>query len=89
MALNAQSLARIGSVPYSAGEAKSLFLYATDDTFANITGANYFNGATKTLKKGDVIMCTCSLSAAPTVTAVVVTSASGAAAVTVAVEKLA
>jgi len=89
MALNTQSLARIGSVPYAAGEAKSLYLYATDDTFANITGGNYFNGATKILKKGDVIICTCSLGGVPTVTMVVVTSASQAAVVTVAVEKLA
>lgn len=88
MALNAQSLARIGSVPYSAGEGKSLYLYATADAFAAVTASGYFNGATKSLRKGDVIITMCSLDGTPTTTMVGVTSASGAAIVTTAVEKL-
>lgn len=84
MALNTQSLARMGSVPYSAGDAKSLYFYATGDTVANLLAANYFNGATKMLNKGDVILAACVLGGTPTTTHLVVTSAKGAAVVTVA-----
>ncbi|WP_398468526.1 hypothetical protein [Tardiphaga sp.] len=84
MALDAQSLMRFASVPFSAGESKSAFLYATNDTVTQVLASGYFNGATKTLRKGDQILCSCVNGGTPTTTHLVVTSASGAATVTTA-----
>ncbi|OKO67882.1 hypothetical protein AC629_42450 [Bradyrhizobium sp. NAS80.1] len=75
----------MGSVPFSAGNGKSLYFYATGDTVANILAANYWNNATKQLRKGDVIIASCVNGGTPTCTALNVTSADNAAAVTVAV----
>lgn len=85
MALDLQSLSRLGSTPLAASDANSLYLYATNDTVANLIAANYWNNATKRLRKGDVIIASCVNSGTPTCTALVVTSADNAAVVTVAV----
>lgn len=85
MPLDIQSLKRVDAVPLSAGEAKSLHLYATNDNLAGVSGSGYFNNATKQLRKGDLIICSLVNSGTPTCTLLVVTSASGAATVTTAV----
>ena len=51
MAFNAQSLARACSVPYAAGDVKSLHLYATGDALATVSASGYFNAATKSFWK--------------------------------------
>jgi hypothetical protein len=85
MALNAQSLTRVASVPYAAGDANSLFFYATADTVANCIASGYFNNATKTLRKGDLILISAVNGGTPTCSLCTVTSADNAATVTTAV----
>lgn len=87
MALDTQSLVRNGSVPYGAGEVKSLFLYATPDSVATVSASGYFNGATNTLRKGDRIEVFAALGGTPDGVALMVTSATGAATVTTAATK--
>lgn len=84
MALDKQSLTRIHATPRAAGASKSLFHYVTDDTVANILASGYFNGATKELEKGDIIIASCVNGGTNTCTTCVVTSATGAATVTTA-----
>lgn len=85
MALNTQSLARVCATPYAAGESKSIYHYCTADTVAAVIASGYFNGATKILRKGDIIEAACVLDGTPTTCKVIVTSATGAATVTTAV----
>jgi hypothetical protein len=86
MALDAKSLKRIEAVPFAAGASRSIFLYAapSPDSVANCLAAGYFNLATKTLRKGDLIVISAFNGAASTCSLCTVTSADGAAAVTTA-----
>ena len=86
MALDVRSLKRIEHVPVSAGASRSLYLYAAPsaDAVANCLAAGYFNGATKSLRKNDLILISAWNGAAPTCTLCTVTSADGAATVTTA-----
>jgi hypothetical protein len=86
MALDARSLKRIEAVPVSAGVGRSLYLYSAPsaDTVANCLTAGYFNGATKALRKNDLILASAWNGATPTCTLLTVTSADGAATVTTA-----
>ncbi|MBP1296618.1 hypothetical protein [Bradyrhizobium elkanii] len=84
MALDKNSLARLGSVPYAAADAVSLFLYATNDTVTQCIASGYFNGSTKTLRKGDLILISAVNGGTPTCSLCVVTSADNAATVTTA-----
>lgn len=84
MALNTQSLARMGSVPYAAADAVSLYLYATADTVTQCLASGYFNNATKQLSKGDLIIISAVQGGTPTCSLCVVTSADKAATVTTA-----
>ena len=85
MALDVLSLARVGSVPYGAGDVKSKWFYATADAQATVAASGYFNSATKKLNKGDVIEVAGALGGTPTTSSYIVTSASGAATVTTAI----
>jgi hypothetical protein len=85
MAYNSKSLNRIGSMGYAAGDSKSVFAYATDDTVAGVVASGYFNDATARLKKGDLLLISGTVSGTPTCRTAVVTSATGAATVTTAV----
>lgn len=82
MALDINSLTRIGSAPLAAGDVKSLWLYPTTDAQSVVAASGYFNSATKKLAKGDVIIVNGALGGTPTLSMYVVTSATGAATVT-------
>ena len=85
MALDIQSLTRMHSTPYAAGSVKSVFHYVSADTVAAVIASGYFNSATKTLRKGDLIMVSGVNGGTPTCSLIVVTSADNAAVVTTAV----
>lgn len=85
MAFNTNNLRRQG---YGAANAQnampvSTFSYVTDDAAAIVEAANYFNAATKELRKGDVIEARMAMSGVPVLKEYIVTSATGAAVVTV------
>ncbi len=61
----------------------SVFFYTDGDAIAAIAGSGYFNSATENLKKGDIILCVGTNAGTPTVDICVVSSATGAATVTV------
>jgi hypothetical protein len=86
MALDAKSLKRIEAVQFAAGASRSLFLYAAPsaDAVAACLAAGYFNGATKLLRKSDLILISAWNGANATCTLCTVTSADGAATVTTA-----
>lgn len=77
MAYSASNLRKI------AGGAMSVFLYDSADAIGTIVGANYFNSATNELKQNDVIIAVGSTGGTRTVDLLVVSSATGAATVTV------
>lgn len=85
MALDANSLALVGSVPYAAGRTISKYFYATGDALATVAASGYFNNATKRLRKGDVIEVAGVLDGTPVTASYIVTSADGAATVTTAI----
>jgi hypothetical protein len=61
----------------------SVFFYSDGDAIATIAASGYFNSATENLKKGDIILCVGTNAGTPTVDILVVSSATGAATVTV------
>ena len=61
----------------------SVFFYTDGDAIAAIAGSGYFNSATDELKENDVIICVGSNGGTQTVGICVVSSATGAATVTV------
>jgi len=61
----------------------SVFFYTDGDAIAAIAGSGYFNSATDELKENDVIICVGSNGGTQTVDICVVSSATGAATVTV------
>mgnify|MGYP001176035348 FL=1 len=77
MAYSASNLRKV------AGGAMSVFLYDSADAIGTIVGANYFNSATNELKQNDVIIAVGSTGGTRTVDILVVSSATGAATVTV------
>ena len=77
MAYSASNLRKV------AGGAMSVFLYDSADAIGTIVGANYFNSATNELKQNDVIIAVGSTGGTRTVDLLVVSSATGAATVTV------
>jgi hypothetical protein len=66
-----------------AGANPQIHIYKTPDTIANMTGANYFNGAKDELRQHDIIIAVGSTGGTPTVDVLVVTSADGVSPVTV------
>lgn len=80
-----QSLSLVGTTPYSAGRTISKYFYATGDALATVAASGYFNLATKRLGKGDVIEVAAVLDGTPAMATYIVTSATGAATVTVAI----
>lgn len=77
MAYSASNLRKI------AGGAMSVFLYDSADAIGTIAGSGYFNSATNELKQNDVIIAVGSTGGTRTVDLLVVSSATGAATVTV------
>ena len=63
-----------------------LFHYGTPDAAATVEAANYFNSATALLQKGDVILATMVVTGTPILKQYIVTSATAAATVTVALQ---
>ncbi len=61
----------------------SVFFYTDGDAISAIAGSGYFNSATNELKENDVIICVGSNGGTQTVDICVVSSATGAATVTV------
>jgi len=61
----------------------SVFFYSDGDAIATIAASGYFSSATENLKKGDIILCVGTNAGTPTVDILVVSSATGAATVTV------
>jgi len=62
----------------------TVWLHNTIDTKANVIAANYFNAISPELNKGDLILVSAVRTGTPTMFPLVVTSADGAATVTVA-----
>jgi hypothetical protein len=94
MAFSPQSLVRIAN-PAPTGVAAgnltdgrqiSTFVYSTDDAAAVVEAANYFNSATARLTKGSIIMASMVAAGTNVLKNYVVTSATGAATVTVALQ---
>lgn len=61
----------------------SLFFYVTDDVIGTLEGGGYFSSVASNFKKGDLIICSMDNDTTPTATILSVTSADGAATVTV------
>lgn len=74
MALDATGFATVH------GGVTQLHIYKTTDPILTVVGSGYFNNITNRLKQGDVILV--SDTNVPTIDAIVVTSATGAATVT-------
>ena len=77
MAYSASNLRKV------AGGAMSVFLYDSADAIGTIVASGYFNSATNELKQNDVIIAVGSTGGTRTVDLLVVSSATGAAQVTV------
>ena len=77
MAYSASNLRKV------AGGAMSVFLYDSADAIGTIVASGYFNSATNELKQNDVIIAVGSTGGTRTVDILVVSSATGAATVTV------
>ena len=77
MAYSASNLRKV------AGGAMSVFLYDSADAIGTIAGSGYFNSATNELKQNDIIIAVGSTGGTRTVDMLVVSSATGAATVTV------
>lgn len=89
MAYATEGLRRIGyggSVGNGAGSVRSLWHYATNDAAATVEAANYFNSEAAQFTKGDVIEASMVLGGTPVTKRYIVTSATGAATVTVAIQ---
>lgn len=68
------------------GETQNKILgYVSTDSQATVKGSGYFNNATSYLNKGDIIIASCDRGGTPTLSTLVVTSATGAATVTTAI----
>ena len=76
MALDATKVQKV------AGGAQALFLYNTPDAIATVIASGYFNSITANLKQWDVILVVGVTGGTPTIDAITVTSATGAATVT-------
>ena len=63
-----------------------LFAYGTADAAATVEASDYFNSATALLQKGDIIFASMVVGGTPVLKSYIVTSATGAAAVTVALQ---
>ena len=83
MAFTKATLARLGNTAYLAGSTVSVYAYASDDAVGDLLGANYWNSASGRFKKGDLILCATNLDGTPVHALLQVTSATGAATVTV------
>lgn len=86
MALTLSSLKRISNGAARPGQSEhcpGVLQYSTDDAHTDVVGSNYFNAATNYLVQGDIILTSNNLDGTPTHWTFVVTSATGAAAVTV------
>ncbi len=66
MALSSKSLILVGQSPRgtvagatTSGNLNSFFLYSTDDPFATVAAAGYFNGERARLRVGDQIWVSC------------------------------
>jgi hypothetical protein len=70
----------IGATPLN------LYSYATTDTAAQVEAANYFNSIARQLRRGDVILSVTGTGGTPVLKQYVVTSATGATTVTVALQ---
>lgn len=78
MALNLDNLSTHGSGPPT-----GMHTYLTADAIGTVVGANYFDAATTRLRQGDMIFVASSLGGTMAGDVLVVTSATGAATVTV------
>lgn len=76
MAFDRTKFQRVG------GAGQKLFIYNSDDSFATITAADYFDGIENEVDKGDVILVVSALSGTPAIDPLVITSARGAATTT-------
>ena len=87
MALNTGNLIAVSNGPGLTGGARQSkqFMYITTDTQATVKASGYFNGATGLLTRGSVIISVNDMGATPTVSVLVVTSATDAATVTTAI----
>lgn len=61
----------------------SVFFYSDGDAINDIIASGYFNSAYNQFKKGDIILCVGTNGGTPTVDILVISSATGAATVTV------
>lgn len=80
------SLRLIEYGPRVSNIANRVHMYSTADAASVVEAANYFNSATRFLLKGDIIMALMATGGTPVFKQYVVTSATGAATVTVALQ---
>jgi hypothetical protein len=76
----------MGAIGFGAGSMKSKHFYVTNDDAATIQTANYFNPLAAQVSRGDVFEVSVNIATAPVSKSYVVTSAQGAAVVTVALQ---
>ena len=89
MALDTKGLRRLshrGAVGNGDGSVTSAWAYDTSDAAATVEAANYFNGSAAAFSKGDTIDAVMARSGTPVRKSYVVTSATGAATVTIALQ---
>jgi hypothetical protein len=89
MAYKAEGLRRLtygGAVGNGVGSVRSVFHYADTDAAATVEAANYFNSAAKDFVKGDIIKASLALGGTPVLKQYIVTSATGASPVTIALQ---
>lgn len=79
-------LAPRGAVGNGAGSVTSAWAYDSNDAAATVEAANYFNSAADSFAKGDTIDAVMARGGTPVRKSYVVTSATGAATVTVALQ---
>ncbi len=86
MAYKDGSLVLIGSAPLSTGigNAKSMYLYVTDDAVATVIASGYFNNARNRLSKGDLIEIASAQATTPVPSRCIVTAVPASADITVA-----
>lgn len=83
------SLRLIEYGPRVSNIANRIHMYSTADAASVVEAANYFNSATRFLQKADIIMALMATGGTPVLKQYVVTSATGAATVTVALQSTA
>jgi len=86
MALTLSQLRRMDYGAAIGGVSLGFWSYITNDPAATVETAGYFNGATSYLNKGDIIQAVCAYGTTPVNKQYVVTSATGAATVVVALQ---